>query len=507
LASITTAVVLSTLTLDGEVVDDGSDYAVVEFEVPAGVAEIEVEHTALGTGDVLDWGLWGPDGFRGWGGGLTDNAIAGVQESTRGYVTGPIASGTWQVVIGTAKIEQYPAPYELRVTLRDAETQTPRPRAVFEPVVVESGARWYRGDFHVHSSESGDATATLDEIETLLRERGLDFAALSDHNTVSQHSLQAAFQAGLDDLLLIRGAEITTYGGHANGFGIESYVDHRIGFQGRDSAGIVADVNAQGGALSINHPMLGLGDLCIGCEWAHDDTPYQDVHAFEIHTGSFEATVGLFSVRAIDRWDELLDQGYRLTAIGGSDDHRAGMDTGTNASPIGSPTTLVWADELSEAAILDGVRAGRAIVQLRGPDDPIVELTVTAGDDTAVIGDTLTAGSVDVAARVYGGSGLELGIYRNGEGIEAVAVDSEDFAYTWSFDTAESGDRYRVQVLLGSLPVVVTNHVWVDYAPRGSGGGGCSTGGRTGAPAALLLLLLAVALLRRAPSPSKCQRQ
>ena len=47
-------------------------------------------------------------------------------------------------------------------------------------------ARWYAGDLHAHSRESGDAKPTIDELVTFARSQGLDFVELSDHNTVSQ---------------------------------------------------------------------------------------------------------------------------------------------------------------------------------------------------------------------------------------------------------------------------------------------------------------------------------
>ena len=56
----------------------------------------------------------------------------------------------------------------------------------------------------------------------------------------------------------------------------------------------------------------------------------------------------------LDYWQRLLDQGLRLTAIGGSDTH----DVDIGSLGIGVPTTVVYAGELSERAILGGVRAG-----------------------------------------------------------------------------------------------------------------------------------------------------
>jgi Na+/proline symporter len=64
-------------------------------------------------------------------------------------------------------------------------------------------------------------------------------------------------------------------------------------------------------------------------------------------------------------------------------------------------TTLVLADNLSEAAIVDAIRRGRTMVQLRGPDDPFVEMKI--GD--AEVGDMIsTPEHVDVRVHVVGGA-------------------------------------------------------------------------------------------------------
>ncbi|UCH29686.1 MAG: hypothetical protein JSV06_01295, partial [Myxococcales bacterium] len=53
----------------GEVPAGEETHFFVPFDVPEGIAEIEVEHRNLTPGNVLDWGLDDPNGFRGWGGG------------------------------------------------------------------------------------------------------------------------------------------------------------------------------------------------------------------------------------------------------------------------------------------------------------------------------------------------------------------------------------------------------------------------------------------------------
>src|SRR5690606_3473338 len=119
-------------------------------------------------------------------------------------------------------------------------------------------------------SESGDASAALDDIYELAKSQDLDFVVVSDHNTVSGHALQAAAQTGFDDLLLVRGNEVTTYGGHGNALGVEAMIDHRIGHEGRQAEDLLGEIEAAGGIFAVNHPNLGLLGNCIGCSWEHE---------------------------------------------------------------------------------------------------------------------------------------------------------------------------------------------------------------------------------------------
>ena len=59
----------------------------------------------------------------------------------------------------------------------------------------------------------------------------------------------------------------------------------------------------------------------------------------------------------------MLNAGLRLTAIGGSDDHTADE---TRDRALGRPATIVYAEELSEPALLDGLRKGRVYIRTRG---------------------------------------------------------------------------------------------------------------------------------------------
>ena len=59
------------------------------------------------------------------------------------------------------------------------------PRAY--PARVGSGRRWLAGDLHTHTVHS-DGVMTVPELARFAAGRGLDFLAVTDHNTVSHHS-------------------------------------------------------------------------------------------------------------------------------------------------------------------------------------------------------------------------------------------------------------------------------------------------------------------------------
>ena len=515
LASLTageTARAQETLTFEGEVPGEG-DYFVVPFEVPEGVAEIEVRHDDLSEANILDWGLFDPGGFRGYGGGNTEPAIVGADAASRSYLPGPIAAGTWAVYVGKAKIAETPARYRIEIVLRETATLAPQTeRRPYQPIpAISTEARWYAGDFHVHSRESGDASPSLEEVASYAESVGLDFIMLSEHNTTSHVDLLAAVQAAHPDLLLVPGVEVTTYQGHAMSLGGTEWIDHRLGYEGVTMEGIAEEVHAQGALFSINHPALALGDMCIGCAWTAT-LDGSEIDAIELQTGAFSVT-GIFLRQVTARWEDYVAAGHRVVAIGGSDDHRGGAGTGRFDSPIGSPTTMVWAEELSVAAILEAVRRGRTVVKLEGPDDPMVEPT---SPELGAESDTIVADTATFRVRVTGASeGATLRLVRSGVAGPAIDVVGDPFEHEETMIASAGEDFVRAELFVGGRPRVITNHMFIrpltpggpdaGIAPDGGaaeyvGGGGCScrVGGANGdEPLAAMLLALALAAVRR----------
>jgi MYXO-CTERM domain-containing protein len=501
----TSSLAAEPLVLTGEVPAEGSFFD-VPFEVPPGTVELEVRHDNLTSENILDWGLEDPQGFRGYGGGNAEPAIVGEKAASRSYLVGPLPPGTWKVTVGKALIRKTPARYRIEVHLRTRATLAPQPeRRPYRPAAALSAeARWYAGDFHVHSRESGDARPALDEIGRFARGQGLDFVVLTDHNTTSTLDFLVDAQSRHPELLLVPGVEYTTYVGHANAIGATGYVSPRVG-EGTSLKDAVDAFHEQGALFSINHPTYDLGDLCIGCAW-QQTVPPGGVDAVEVANPEWEKLGRFFSEGAIGYWDWLLSRGQHAAALGGSDDHRAGVDLDFKQSPIGHPTTLVYARELSVAALLDGLREGRTVVKLQGPGDPMIELT----SGVVPTGDTVLAESTRLSARVTGARGHQVRFVHNGVRLPLVEVTSEDFVVERDVTAPEHGeDRFRVEVWMNGRPRTLTSHLWVARTaemrgvpgpvPQVPESGGCGCGSAPGW--SMGLLALAVLALGRRRSP------
>ncbi len=465
-----------TIELSGTVEAGGLDHVFLDFEVPEGVREIQIDHAEVDPdADILDWGLEDPSGFRGWGGGNDEPIVVGEQAASRSYLTGAIAAGTWRLVIGKARIGDDGAGYHVTVTLRDAPTLAPQPeRAPFEDrgPVASDGPRWYAGDLHVHSRESGDARPPIDEIVAYAKSRRLDFVELSDHNTTSQLDFMADAQARAGALLLVPGVEFTTYDGHANGIGATAFVDHKIGQPGVTIDAAVDAFHEMGALFSLNHPMLDVGEACIGCAWKHD-LAAEKIDAIEIATAG---SASLFIEPTLALWESLSDSGRHIAAVGGSDDHTAGQDVGAFGAPIGSPTTMVHADELSTRGILEGIRAGHTVVKVRGPDDPMVELSRSDGGSFGL----------SVVARITGGAGLKARWVENGVNGELIDIEEDDAELELPVLPPAPGveRRYRLEIWEGKTPVTFTSHLFITASDAGAspaGGPSCSAAKTTSA--------------------------
>jgi hypothetical protein len=503
----------STLHMEGDSPSDTLDHFFLPFEVPEGTQAIEIRHSFTGERAVLDWGVDDPDGFRGWGGGNSESAQIQGDAASRSYRAGEIQSATWQIVVGKASMPEGAAHYSVDVVLHDEPILEPEPERGewTETAALFTGARWYAGDLHVHSRESGDASPTLDEVAAAAQAAGLDFVVLTEHNTDAHLQLLSEVQARWPDVLLVPGIEFTTYDGHAGLFGATQWVDHRIGQPGVDIDSAFQAAHAQGALVVINHPNLDLGEACIGCAWAHEPAT-ESWEAIEIITGGWEPAGQLFFDRNITLWESWLDQGRRVAAVGGSDDHRAGTGTGPLDSPVGSPRTWIWAEELSIGALKEGLRQGLTAVHTRAGALPLADLRATG--TSSPLGEHPF--NTEIQANVSGGVGLTLVWLVNGERSHEVPIGSDPFLDARRFPSQISGGRVRIQLESPEGTEFITSHLYLqsetpaDSGPIGntngdsgrasppdSQKGGCSCASTAHAPSIFAILLPLVVTLRR----------
>src|SRR5262245_14230241 len=341
-----------------------------EFEVGGGIRRLKISlnYTGEDRRTVIDLGLRGPSGFRGWSGGGPQTVVIGATIASYGYLPGPIEPGRWAVILGIPNIREG-SEDSYSITIDQSDKEEPD----FPVIARERG--WFAGDFHSHSGHSdgriqlaGDSRVKIQphRVFDAARQAVLDFVALTDHNTTSHWSDVERLQPYYSNLLLLHAREVTTYNGHLNAFGERKFVDFRVG-PGRPLNDVLDELASEGAFISINHPAAPDDESCMGCGWtATSQETMRRIHAIEIVNG--DTVDGKLAGWPL--WAKMLNAGLHLTAIGGSDDHTADE---TIDRAVGRPATVVYARELSEPALLEGLTRGLAYVRTRGTSGPTLQ--------------------------------------------------------------------------------------------------------------------------------------
>jgi len=240
----------------------------------------------------------------------------------------------------------------------------PGDRPARRDLPAAAGRRWLAGDLHAHTVHS-DGAMTVPELACFAISRGLDFIAVTDHNTVSHHA-ELPSAARRYGITLLPGQEVTTAYGHAGVLGDTGWIDFR-----RDPDDWLAATERGGGLMSVNHPIAG------PASWLRQMSrrpPLVEVWHWSWLDLSWTTPLA---------WWQAWDPG--AIPVGGSDWHRHGSD-----APPGTPTTWVESAGAEPDAILDGLRAGRVAVSAER-DGPVLlrhdgELVAVDADGLALAG-------------------------------------------------------------------------------------------------------------------------
>ncbi len=453
-----------------------SAYQLVPFDVPRGSRCVEIQYNYdRGGENVIDLGLFDPrgceflraEGFRGWSGSARNHVIIGENFATPGYLPGPMIPGKWHVVLGLYRIDSKGCDLKLQITVHDSEDilkSQLTTKLALEKTASHTGSSsklvpgWFKGDLHSHTYHS-DAQASVEELVIAAKHRGLDFLAITEHNTVSHladiHKLECS------DFCVIAGEEITTYFGHANVWGIARWYDFRcVSLEQIEQ--LVAEIHREGLLFSINHPKPN------GPEW---EFGYSfDFDCMEV----WQSVWGRNNEHSLKGWNDLLLSGRRIVAVGGSDSHPVRLGNGI-FEWLGYPTTWVHAKNLTAQSILEAIRAGHVTISAC-PLGPFLTLEIFRNNEkVAMQGDVVKADKYTVKVIAKKAKGLILRLVSpqgellqkklNEESSETVLnVDFKEHGYIRA-ELRVPSTSWQENTPIESLPLgALTNPVWsVDF--------------------------------------------
>jgi len=433
------------------------------FEVPDGVTKIsvrpELDHgpdpklkntVDLGCFDPRGYGPGGP-GFRGWQGGAGNGFdLTGDPATTSTwYLPGPLPKGTWYLAQYFLKSTPSGLKYKYTITFsfdgpKPPDRMVPPPR--YAPGVLNDKADWYAGNLHCHSTHSDGGRAFVDLIKRN-RDFGFQYVASTEHNTPSAHRDFVDVSKEVPDVLLLEGTELTTPSGHAGVIGQKPgyFWDFRTQHGDGGLPRLMAEVARQKAVFIVNHPFA----TCTSCTWLFTPDEWRGANGIEVWNGAWDPSDEM----SLKWWDSMLREGQRFNAYGGTDYHR-GED------PL-NPVAWTYARNLSQGAVMDGLRQGRVTLS-RDVKAPQIEMWL----DGKMPGEAAPAraGAV-LKVRVRRGVSKHLYVY-TAAGLASDRVLDSDEPFEVRLDDTHT-PFVRCEVREGaehSAMLALTNAVFVDGA-------------------------------------------
>lgn len=237
---------------------------------------------------------------------------------------------------------------------------------------------WYRGNTHVHTSNS-DGNGTPADVVRWYREHGYNFLVITDHEYITDPAPLNARYGSAGTFLVIRGQEITQQladsshpGGprqaHVTAIGVsqvvrpmgEGGIAHDVTLA-ETYVHALAGIRAGGGIAVINHPNF---------RWSvqpADMMHLPDSTLFEVWNGQPRINnlggsdgAGHTSLSTEALWDTLLTRGVLLYGVASDDAHDFRPEAFENpeATHPGGGWVMVRADTLTPEAIIAALRTG-----------------------------------------------------------------------------------------------------------------------------------------------------
>lgn len=267
--------------------------------------------------------------------------------STYGYDEVTINAGDWTIILGANMIrgESVDVTIEINFLLKQA--------------------RWLMGDLHMHSVNS-DGKYFIEELADKALKCGLDFIAITDHNTFYHNKRLPV----IEGLTIIPGVEYTHYQGHMNIWGVKLPYNNNFAVNSFEEFLEIHNTAKSKGALtSINHPFCSLTPW----KWPMEGFDFNCVEVWA-------APMRRDNLKNIEWWHNELIKGKKIVAVGGSDFHKNAFVF----KLLAKPTTMVYCHSNTKQDILNAVRKGRVAIK-KAPNAPLIELNC----NQFIMGDTV----------------------------------------------------------------------------------------------------------------------
>jgi hypothetical protein len=238
--------------------------------------------------------------------------------------------------------------------------------------------RDFRGIIHCHSKFSHDSQGTYEEILAAAKAAKVDFVCMTDHPPKDDKaaSLRDGWKGLHDGVLFIQGAE---YSDQILGLGLKQPIT------GKDRRETIKAIHEQGGVAIACHPEeiddwdafaeadgMEIYNVHATLKRKSKDKAWMLQVAKDIKENPDNAFRGLQELdpAILKKWDEI-SRKRAFAGVAGNDAHQNVSFFGLQLDPYPRAfkfvTTHVFADSLTQEAILAGIKAGRCYVRFSDP--------------------------------------------------------------------------------------------------------------------------------------------
>ena len=191
-------------------------------------------------------------------------------------------------------------------------------------------------DLHVHTRGSSDAFVEPEQLPLILKERGLDGVAITNHD--------APTQVTSSETIILPGIEVSTRQGHIIGLGISVPIA-----KGKTADETIAMIHRAGGVAIVPHPFDPISPCVNPLKLTSRPEAIEVINS--------DALFFRLNTRVAKRMANRLD----LPMVGGSDSHIP--------ETVGDAYTLIDSSSISVDDILSAIRRGS--VQPAGGPTPL----------------------------------------------------------------------------------------------------------------------------------------